>query len=63
MKLLNKDMILTRPYRMRFYPDIVDGNVEWNVEFPDLPGCVASGDTIEEALELAQDFLKVFIEN
>ncbi|MCK4257981.1 MAG: toxin-antitoxin system HicB family antitoxin [Halanaerobiales bacterium] len=62
MKILNKDMILARPYRMRFYPDNVDGNVEWNVEFPDLPGCVASGDTLEEALELAQDAKRVWLE-
>lgn len=31
------------------------------VEFPDLPGCIADGDTIEEALEAAKDAMQSWI--
>ena len=27
--------------------------VEWAAEFPDLPGCVGAGDTVEEAVAMA----------
>jgi antitoxin HicB len=27
----------------------------WSATFPDLPGCLAAGDTIQEALELLED--------
>ena len=31
------------------------------IEFPDLPGCVADGETIEEALSEAEDALQAWI--
>lgn len=31
------------------------------VEFPDLPGCMADGETIEEALREAEDALKAWL--
>jgi antitoxin HicB len=33
----------------------------WLVEFPDLPGCIADGDTIEEAVENADDALRSWL--
>lgn len=30
-------------------------------EFPDLPGCIADGDTVEEALHEAEDALKAWL--
>ena len=27
----------------------------YSVEFPDMPGCVSQGDTLEEAIEMAED--------
>ena len=27
----------------------------YSVEFPDLPGCITQGDTLEEAIEMAED--------
>lgn len=27
----------------------------YSVEFPDLPGCITQGDTLEEAMEMAED--------
>ena len=31
------------------------------IEFPDLPGCVADGETVEEAIENASDALKSWL--
>ena len=40
-------------YLAVFYPfDDQDG---YTVEFPDLPGCITQGDSLEEALEMAAD--------
>ena len=33
----------------------------WLVEFPDLPGCLADGDTIEEAVENGSDALRSWL--
>src|SRR3970282_2500492 len=33
----------------------------WLVEFPHLPGCIADGDTIEEAVENADDALRSWL--
>ena len=33
----------------------------WLVEFADLPGCIADGETIEEAVENASDALRSWI--
>jgi len=50
-------------YRMRVYPIETDTNtVEWVAEFPDLPGCVGAGDTAEEAVLMAIDAKKAWIE-
>lgn len=50
-------------YRMRVYPIDTDANtVEWVAEFPDLPGCVGAGDTAEEAVSMAEDAQKAWIE-
>lgn len=49
------EKILNISYRMRLYPIVEDGEVEWAVEYPDLPGCVAGGETQEEAIMMAED--------
>jgi antitoxin HicB len=33
----------------------------WLIEFPDLPGCMTDGDTIEEAIQNAPDAMKSWI--
>jgi antitoxin HicB len=33
----------------------------WLVEFPDLPGCIADGETIEEAVEAGSDALRSWL--
>lgn len=50
-------------YRMRVYPIETDiDTIEWVAEFPDLPGCVGAGDTAEEAVLMATDAKKAWIE-
>ncbi|WP_017860875.1 type II toxin-antitoxin system HicB family antitoxin [Leptospira interrogans] len=41
--------------------DKVEGG--YTVEFPDLPGCITEGDTLEEALALAKDALSLYLES
>ena len=45
---------MKRDYPMRVYPYPNGDSFEWVVEYPDLPGCIGAGDTIEEALSEAQ---------
>jgi len=45
------DYYLSLRYRIELIPD-PDG---WGAILPELPGCVAAGDTIEEALTLLDD--------
>ncbi|MBP7094957.1 MAG: type II toxin-antitoxin system HicB family antitoxin [Spirochaetia bacterium] len=33
----------------------------WTVDFPDLPGCVTVGDTLEEALSMAREVLSLHL--
>jgi antitoxin HicB len=50
-------------YRIRVYPIKTDADTtEWAAEFPDLPGCVGAGDTAEEAVTMAMDAKKAWIE-
>ena len=46
------------------YPVLVDGETgAYGVAFPDLPGCVAMGSTIDEALLNAEDALRDWVES
>ena len=47
------DPYMDIPYRLEIIPDIEEGG--YAVRYPDLPGCISSGDTIEEALKNAED--------
>lgn len=49
------------PYSMSIIPDTVEGG--FTVIFPELPGCMTCGDTIEEAVEMAMDAKKCWLEN
>lgn len=54
------DEYMKLPYKMEITPDIEEGG--YIVSFPDLPGCLTSGDTIEEALENTNDAKRVWFE-
>ena len=44
------------------YPALVDGEQgAYGVVFPDLPGCVAMGHTVDEALEHAEEALRDYV--
>lgn len=44
------------------YPALIDGaKGAYGVSFPDLPGIVAMGDTIDEALQNAEDALRDYM--
>ena len=58
MKKLNDYMEL--PYRMEIVEDKDEGGVV--VSYPDLPGCITCGETIEAAISNAVDAKKAWIE-
>lgn len=47
-----------RIYPAIFHPEDVGG---YSLHFPDLPGCISEGDTLPEALEMAQDALGIYL--
>ena len=51
MKKIDEYMRL--PYRMELIPDPDEGG--YVVSFPELPGCLSSGETSEEAIKNAED--------
>lgn len=58
MKTINDYMNL--PYKMEIVPDMDEGG--FVVSYPDLPGCITCGETIEEALINAKDAKKAWLE-
>ena len=53
-RIKDLDYYLSLRYRIELIPD-ADG---WGAILPELPGCVAAGDTIEEALILLDDAIR-----
>lgn len=49
---------------IRNYPTVIfkDADSDYSVVFPNFPGCVTAGDTIEEAFEMAKEALEFHIE-
>lgn len=58
MKTLNEYLAL--PYRMEIVEDREEGG--YVVSYPDLPGCLTCGETIESAVENARDAKRVWLE-
>ena len=58
MKTLNEYMAL--PYRMEIVEDKEEGG--FVVSFPDLPGCITCGETVESAVANAMDAKKAWLE-
>ena len=57
MKTLNEYLAL--PYRMEIVEDREEGG--YVVSYPDLPGCLTCGETIESAVENARDLSLIHI--
>ena len=51
---------LKLPYRMEIVEDQAEGG--YVASFPDLPGCITCGESIESAVSNAQDAKKVWLE-
>lgn len=54
------DDYMKLPYRMEIVPDMDEAG--FTVSFPDLPGCVSIGDTIDEAYKNALDAKRSWLE-
>lgn len=53
------DEYLALPYRMEMIPDLEEGG--YVVSFPELPGCITSGETLEAAAANAQDAKRAWL--
>lgn len=51
---------LAYPFCISILPDEAGGG--YLIEFPDLPGCISDGDTIDEAIENGRDAILCWIE-
>ena len=58
MKTLNEYLKL--PYRMELVEDAEEGG--FVVSYPDLPGCITCGETVESAVANAQDAKRAWLE-
>jgi predicted RNase H-like HicB family nuclease len=47
---------------MRFTVIVEKGSTSWGAYVPDLPGCVAAGETREEALQLIREAIEFHLE-
>ena len=54
------DEYLSLPYRMEIVPDMDEGG--FVISYPDLPGCLSSGETVEQAIANAADAKKAWLE-
>ncbi len=48
-------------YTIILHPDAVEGG--YTVTVPTLPGCVTQGETIEEAIAMAKDAIRLYVES
>ena len=55
------DEVNLRGYRLEVYQDPDDGS--WAAEAPDLPGCVAAGHSVAEAMDRIGDAIAAWIES
>lgn len=56
----NIDYYMALPYKMEIVEDKDEGG--FVVSYPDLPGCITCGETIETAISNANDAKKAWIE-
>lgn len=54
------DYYMSLPYKMEIVEDLEEGG--YVASFPDLPGCITCGSTIESVVANAQDAKKAWIE-
>lgn len=54
------DEYMAMPYRMELIPDTDEGG--YTVRFPDLPGCLSCGETLESAMQNAENAKRTWFE-
>ncbi len=54
------DDYLNLPYRLEIVPDLDEGG--YAASYPELPGCITVGETLESAVENAKDAKKAWLE-
>lgn len=54
------DEYMKLPYKLEIIPDTEEGG--YVASFPDLPGCLTVGDTIEETIKNAEDAKRAWFE-
>ena len=54
-------MISQRHYTIILHPDAEEGG--YTVTVPALPGCITQGETLEEAIAMAKDAIRLHIES
>lgn len=55
-------MILDVPYRLVVRPLTAEEGGGYLIEFPDLPGCMSDGETVEETIANGVDAMRGWIE-
>lgn len=56
------EILLRQPYAVEVVPDTTtDGELCYLASHPELPGCLAHGDTVQEALENLEDARRLYI--
>ncbi|MDD7680423.1 MAG: type II toxin-antitoxin system HicB family antitoxin [Stecheria intestinalis] len=54
------DYYMSLPYRLEIFPDPDEGG--YVARYPELPGCITTGETLESAAENAADAKKAWLE-
>ena len=54
------DYYMALPYRLELIPDTVEGG--YGARYPELPGCITCGETIENAVANAEEAKRAWIE-
>lgn len=60
MRMKKIEDFVALPYKMEIVKDLDEGG--YVVSFPDLPGCLTVGETIEEAIKNAEDAKRAWLE-
>lgn len=47
------------PYKLSIIPDLEEGG--YAAEYPELPGCITCGESVEEVVDLAKDAMKCWL--
>lgn len=56
----NIDYYLALPYKLEIHPDTEEGG--YGARYPELPGCITCGETLDAAAKNAEDAKKVWLE-